>query len=222
MTSLLSSTITAVSNHLKPHRAEALQRIRLNGLCLITTLIASYLLPIPSLLTAVRILLTSSHHHRWSTEWIYEWVCIFGTYTLGLTEGENRLLVFFFSIEMVIITIFAYNILEATYAVKYPRAPLRQTTPSAATRSKSGVATSPTPKRAFKVLSPNVRLFNLTCTLKFSNHFFYCPTCSPALNRRNLLGFLRLLLLLLLPSLFHPLQPIPQLTLNLLSQLLRG
>lgn len=81
MASLLSSTITAVSNHLKPHRAEALQRIRLNGLCLITTLIVSYLLPIPSLLTAVRILLTSSHHQRWSTEWIYEWICVFGMRT---------------------------------------------------------------------------------------------------------------------------------------------
>ena len=59
---------------------------------------------------------------------------------------------------MGIVTIFAYNILEASYAVKYPRAPLPQTTsPSAATKSKSGPANSPTPKRAFKVLSPNVR-----------------------------------------------------------------
>ena len=72
---------------------------------------------------------------------------------------------------MAIITIFAYNILEATYAVKYPRAPLPQTIPSAAKKSKTGVVTSPTPKRAFKVLSPNVRLFNLSCTLKPSNHF---------------------------------------------------
>jgi hypothetical protein len=55
---------------------------------------------------------------------------------------------------MFIITIFAYNILEATYAIKYPRAPLPQPTP----KSKSGAVTSPTPKRAFKVLSPNVRL----------------------------------------------------------------
>src|SRR5882757_873762 len=81
-TSLLSSTITAISNHIKPHRAEALQRIRLNGLCLITTLIVSYLLPIPSLLTAARILLKSSHHQRWSAEWIYEWICVLGMYDL--------------------------------------------------------------------------------------------------------------------------------------------
>ena len=76
-------------------------------------------------------------------------------------EGENRLLD---SLEMAIITIFAYNILEATYAIKYPRPPLPQTASPAATKSKSGPVTSPTPKRAFKVLSPNVRLFNLTCT----------------------------------------------------------
>jgi hypothetical protein len=96
MSSLLSSTIIAVSNHLKPHRAEALQRIRLNGLCLITTLIVSYLLPIPSLLTAVRILLTSSHHQRWSTEWIYEWVCVFGTHIFGLANVKIAYWSFFF------------------------------------------------------------------------------------------------------------------------------
>ncbi|KAF8803642.1 hypothetical protein BYT27DRAFT_7195502 [Phlegmacium glaucopus] len=132
--SLLSSTITAVSNHLKPHRAEALQRIRLNALCLVTTLIVSYLLPVPSLLTAARILLTSSHHQRWSTEWIYEWTCVF---------------------EMAIITMFAYNILEAIYALKYPRAPLPQITSPASAKLRSGVAFSPTQKRPFKVLSPN-------------------------------------------------------------------
>ena len=122
---------------------------------------------------------------------------------------------------MTIITIFAYNFLEATYALKYPRAPHPQTTPSAATNSKGGVATSPTPKRAFKVLSPNVRLAILACTLRPLTSFLP-PACSPAHNRRNPLGFLHPLLLLLLPSHFHPLQPIPQPTLNLLSQLLRG
>ena len=44
--------------------------------------------------------------------------------------------------------------------------------PSVATNSKSGVATSPTPKRAFKVLSPNVRLVNLTCTLSILTAFY--------------------------------------------------
>lgn len=94
---------------------------------------------------------------------------------LGWRRVKNRLLVFFFFIEMFIITIFAYNILEATYAIKYPRAPLPQPTPSAATKSKSGVVTSPTPKRAFKVLSPNVRLFNLTCTSISFLTTFYLP-----------------------------------------------
>ena len=126
-----------------------------------------------------------------------------------------------FLLELAIISIFAYNILEASYAVKYPRAPLPQTTPSAATKSKGSPATSSAPKRAFKVLSPNVRLFNITFTQSLLI-IFYFPTCRPALNPRNLLGFHHLHLLPLLPSLFHPLQLIPQLTLNLLSQLLRG
>jgi len=67
------------------------------------------------------------------------------------------LTLFLFYLEMVIITIFAYNILEATHAIKYPCTPLPQIT-SPAAKSKSSVITSPTPKRAFKVLSPNVSL----------------------------------------------------------------
>lgn len=152
--SLFSSTVTAISNHLKPHRAEALQRIRLNGLCLITTLVVSYLLPIPSLLTAARILFTSSHHQRWSTEWIYEWICVGGNERFPLNCFRNyNFFIFYFYLEMGIITMFSYNILEAIYAVKYPREPL----PSVNIKSKSGVV--PTPKRAFKVLSPNVTFF---------------------------------------------------------------
>ena len=96
-------------------------------------------------------------------------LCFWYVYIL---VAEHPLWSSFFFIEMAIITIFAYNILEATYAVKYPRASLPQTTSSAATNSKGGIATSPTPKRAFKVLSPNVRLVNLTWILKTSDHFF--------------------------------------------------
>jgi len=70
--------------------------------------------------------------------------------------------------------------------------------------------------RAFKVLSPNVRLTYSPRTLYFTIHL------SLAHNRRNPLGFLNLLLLPLLPSHTPPLQLIPQLILNLLSQLLPG
>jgi len=54
------------------------------------------------------------------------------------------------------------------------------------------------------------------------NHLFSPTTLSLAHNRRNPLGFLNLLLLPLLPSHTPPLQLIPQLILNLLSQLLPG
>lgn len=118
---------------------------------------------------------------------------------------------------MAIITMFAYNILEAAYAVKYPRPPLPQIT-SPAAKSKNSAAFSPTPKRAFKVLSPNVRLLSLNLFL-FSQLFFYYY--SPAHNRRNHFRFLHLPLLPVLPSrspLLHLIPPI----LNLLFQHLRG
>ena len=77
--SLISSTLAAIANHFKPHKAEAVQRIRLNAVCLIAALILSYLLPLPSLPTAIRRVLCSSHtFERWSSEWVYQWVCLLG------------------------------------------------------------------------------------------------------------------------------------------------
>jgi len=80
--SLLSSTLTTVSNHLKPHKAEAVQRIRMNTLCLLATLVLSYLLPVPSIFSAVRALLSSSQNQRWSAEWAWEWIGVLGAFLL--------------------------------------------------------------------------------------------------------------------------------------------
>ncbi|KAF8159228.1 hypothetical protein B0H34DRAFT_767419 [Crassisporium funariophilum] len=131
-TAFLSSTLATVSNHLKPHRAEAIQRIRSNTLCLVTFLILSYLLPFPSLFTAIRTFFVASNYKPWTTEWFYEWICV---------------------IEMGVVSVFSYNILEAAFAIKYPRAPLPQVT---SPMKPHAVGTfSPTPKRPFQVLSPN-------------------------------------------------------------------
>jgi hypothetical protein len=57
--------------------------------------------------------------------------------------------------ELAVVTLFGYNILEAVYAIKYPRKPLPPlTSPTKIHIPKSSKAT---PKRPFKVLSPNVR-----------------------------------------------------------------
>ncbi|KAF8959388.1 hypothetical protein BDZ97DRAFT_1837791 [Flammula alnicola] len=126
------SLISRVANHLKPHKAEAVQRLRFNALCLVTTLILSYLLPIPSVPSASRRILKFTYHETWSTEWFWEWFCI---------------------AEISIVLLVGCNILEAAYAIKYPRAPLPPVTSPA--KPKIPTASLATPKRAFKVLSPH-------------------------------------------------------------------
>jgi hypothetical protein len=74
----ISSALSTVANHLKPHKAEAIQRIRYNALCLFTTLVISYLLPLPSLPSALRTAFKSSHHAAWSNEWFWERMCLLG------------------------------------------------------------------------------------------------------------------------------------------------
>ncbi|PPR04915.1 hypothetical protein CVT24_007159 [Panaeolus cyanescens] len=133
ITATKTSSITTVIDRFKPHKAEALQRIRVNGLCLVTVLVLSYLLPLPSLFHAMRTLFRPSDFARWSSDWWYEWVCI---------------------IEMGLITVLSYNILEGVYAIKYPRAPLPAIMSPA--KAKSPVkTTTKTPSRPFKILSPN-------------------------------------------------------------------
>ncbi|KAF9040789.1 hypothetical protein BJ165DRAFT_1530655 [Panaeolus papilionaceus] len=128
-----TSSISMVIDRFKPHKAEALQRIRVNGLCLVTVLVLSYLLPLPSLLHGAKMLFRHSNYPKWSSDWVYEWAC---------------------TIEMGLITIFSYNILEGIYAIKYPRAALPAIASPAQGRSPAQTATK-TPSRPFKVLSPN-------------------------------------------------------------------
>ncbi|KAF9546305.1 hypothetical protein CPC08DRAFT_700018 [Agrocybe pediades] len=141
MSTRITTTISSVSNKLKPHKAEAFQRIRINAACLVTTLVISYLLPLPSIPSALKLLVFSARAHghpaSWSAEWIWERVCF---------------------LEMGLVSLWMYNIVEALYAIKYPRTPLPAVTSPAAKKTlKSAIpaSTSTTPKRAFKILSPN-------------------------------------------------------------------
>ncbi|PPQ73300.1 hypothetical protein CVT26_015329 [Gymnopilus dilepis] len=134
-TSVISSTLTTISNHFKPHKAEAIERLRANVLCLVATLIVSYLLPgsLPSIPTAVKTVVVRGHHRPWTSEWAWEWVCV---------------------LETAIVTLLGYNILEAVYAIKYPRAPLPPVTSPAKKAPPTVVASTKTPKKAF-AMSPN-------------------------------------------------------------------
>jgi len=141
--------LNTFTNRLKPHKAEAIQRIRTNALCLITTLLLSYLLPVPSLPTALRTLRSSSHHTPWSAEWIWDWICL-----LGVSSHETRDPHISTLLETALVTLLFYNILEASYAIKYPRAP----PPPFKSPSKPKANLCSTPQRSFKILSPNVRI----------------------------------------------------------------
>ena len=76
----------SVLDALKPHRAEALQRIRTNSFCLIILVILSYLLPLPTLPTAFNHALFSVGFERtmpvpllrWSLDAAFTWVCTIG------------------------------------------------------------------------------------------------------------------------------------------------
>src|ERR1700759_4149158 len=84
--------LSQVLDALKPHRAEALQRVRTNAFCLLILVLLSYLLPLPSIPTALkhvliqnsakrvgamgsRVFSTAVPIKRWSGEWVYSWMC---------------------------------------------------------------------------------------------------------------------------------------------------
>ncbi|KAF8206328.1 hypothetical protein K438DRAFT_2014073 [Mycena galopus ATCC 62051] len=120
-----------ITDYLKLHRADALLRIRRNVFALLLLVALSTLVPrIPSLPTALAVAL-SSRHSRWRTS--------DRIYTCGS------------------VVLLSLNILQAMWAVNYPRAP-PPPSPSPA-KAKQIHITTPTPKRSFR-LSPNVRVFD--------------------------------------------------------------
>ncbi|KAJ7650173.1 hypothetical protein FB45DRAFT_887155 [Roridomyces roridus] len=120
----------AISNYLKPHRHEAIMRVRSNALAVLFIAVLSTLVPrIPALPTALAVVLASKRSRPWSAEWMYASFCM---------------------LEVGAIVLLCLNILQSAYAVKYPRAPL----PPTPMKTKSIHMASPTPQRSLR-LSPN-------------------------------------------------------------------
>ncbi|TFK21875.1 hypothetical protein FA15DRAFT_672164 [Coprinopsis marcescibilis] len=133
--SVWSSVVNAIQNRLKPHRAEAIQRIRFNSLCLTIFIILASLLPLPSILSAVRTCLQPKGDlEKWSQEWIYRWICVS---------------------EVTALTIFLFNIFESLYALNYPPPPLPPTPHKSLKHKPSAPHATSTPQKPFRVLSPN-------------------------------------------------------------------
>ncbi|KAJ3576563.1 hypothetical protein NP233_g357 [Leucocoprinus birnbaumii] len=130
MISNIGSLYAQLANHLKPHRAEALQRVRVNSICLVIGTFVSYILPVPSLHKAIWAV-RSREYESGAGEWLYRWFCI---------------------IEVATFSLLLFNVLHGLYAVQCPRAPLPPvTSPAKPTIMKREIAS---PQRSFRVLSP--------------------------------------------------------------------
>ncbi|KAK7033543.1 hypothetical protein VNI00_012767 [Paramarasmius palmivorus] len=120
--------MTALTAYFRPLKAEALVRVRVNVLCLLTLCLATYLFPIPSIPSSIRAV---------------------------LSEGGWKLGKIVELLEVAITSICAYNILEGLYAIKYPRAPPPPSNASPM-KKKPGLVMSPSPaKRPLSIISPN-------------------------------------------------------------------
>ncbi|KAJ7285078.1 hypothetical protein C8J57DRAFT_709113 [Mycena rebaudengoi] len=127
----MSFTMESITNYFKPHRGEALLRIRSNAFIFLLIAVLSSLIPrIPALPTALAVVLSARRHTWWTADWLYASFC--------MLVGAVALL--------------SLNILQGIYAVNYPRAPLPPSPLPA--KGKSIHMAPPTPQRSFK-LSPN-------------------------------------------------------------------
>ncbi|RXW19654.1 hypothetical protein EST38_g6197 [Candolleomyces aberdarensis] len=131
----ISKLRNAIVNRFKPHRAEAIQRIRYNVLGLVVLFTLAALLPFPSLPAAIIAVASRKYSEKWENDWFYRWTCL---------------------VEVALLCIIAFNIFESGYAIKCPR-PAPPPTPG----KPKNVFTSPTkasqntPQKPFKILSPN-------------------------------------------------------------------
>ncbi|KAJ4474476.1 hypothetical protein J3R30DRAFT_682907 [Lentinula aciculospora] len=126
-TSSNSSTIASFTNCFRPHRGEAVVRLRSNAFGLVSVFISTWLLPVPSVVSAMRMLLSgtrpqsnfsSGNGSEWSTRKVF---CVL-----------------------------------ALYALKYPRKPFAPSALSPAKKSNPlGVFSPESAKKPFHIISPN-------------------------------------------------------------------
>ncbi|KAK0469004.1 uncharacterized protein EV420DRAFT_1633441 [Desarmillaria tabescens] len=123
---MLNTNISLISNYIKPHRAEAIARIRTNTFILVLLAVATHLLPVPSLFRAFRAVSSSSDGY----DGIYGYLCL---------------------LEVALSSVLVYNILQSVYAIKYPR-PIPSPPASSAKAKRKTIQASPTPARRLSEL----------------------------------------------------------------------
>ncbi|KIK63997.1 hypothetical protein GYMLUDRAFT_259051 [Collybiopsis luxurians FD-317 M1] len=130
-----STALTTFTNHFRPHRGEALVRLRSNAFALISIFISTWLLPVPSVLSAMGLLSSKKSLVRSN---VIE------------SQSEWSVARIISTLELAIVGMLAYNIVEALYALKYPRESIKKPAPQG--------PFSPSPakiKKPFSIISPN-------------------------------------------------------------------
>ncbi|KAF9819320.1 hypothetical protein IEO21_02208 [Rhodonia placenta] len=127
--SLVTSQLNdaTIADWLKPSRGEAMARLRTNGLSLLTAVVLTHLLPVPSPWTAISVL-----RERIPASGVYYLLC---------------------SVEVLLLAVLSINILQATYALKYPHATV--VPPPRPSPAKTVGASSPQRQWRLKGLSPD-------------------------------------------------------------------
>ncbi len=145
VTNMLNTKISLISNYIKPHRAEAIARIRTNTFFLVLLAVATHLLPVPSLLRAIRAVSSSSDAY----DGIYGYICLLGAFSESFCSSLTV------EKEVALSSVLVYNILQSVYAIKYPR-PIPPPSSSAKAKRKT-IQASPTPaRRLSQLVTPKV------------------------------------------------------------------
>ncbi|KAK0205464.1 hypothetical protein DFS33DRAFT_1383370 [Desarmillaria ectypa] len=141
ITNMLNTNISFISNYIKPHRAEAIARIRTNTFFLVLLAVATHLLPVPSLLRAFRAVSSSSDGY----DGTYGYLCLLGasSQSFGSPLTVEK--------EVALSSVLVYNILQSVYAIKYPRQ-IPPLPASSAKAKRKTIQASPTPARRLSQL----------------------------------------------------------------------
>ncbi|KIY46813.1 hypothetical protein FISHEDRAFT_60058 [Fistulina hepatica ATCC 64428] len=122
--------MTSLLDFLKPYPREASERARNNARFVLLFLVATFLLPVPSIFTALRRVAFSPPPEPWSWRWVVH--C-------------------FYWLELGIVGIAGLNIAQCVYALQYPR----PVPPHQPQKMKRDSMASPTPtKRPLKSITP--------------------------------------------------------------------
>jgi len=135
-----------------PYKNEAVIRLRNSTVSLVTLTVITYLLPVPSLWTALSIV-------RRSQDRGFLWcLCAAGTprcVSLAWYSCNAN------ASELALSALLALNLVQAVFALKYPRKPL----PPLPTSPAKGLVTPQSQKKRRTILAPGVRFFPFPCIL---------------------------------------------------------